>query len=388
MTIETTEQADLLATAAALAPQIAAARDAIEQQRRVPPALVDALREAGLFRLCIPARLGGPGTCFETFLRVVEAVATVDGSVGWVVMIGGSTGVLAGYLPDAGAAEVFGDPRAITAAALMPKGHAVPVDGGYHVTGRWPFASGLHHCRWVAGECVIDRADEDPGASDGSPQHRTVVLSIDEVEVLDTWFSGGLRGSDSTDFAVHDVFVPTHRTCASGRPDAADAVSRVSFGTWGVPSVAVVGLGIARAALDALIDLAASKVPARRSGVLREHVLVQVHVAEAEAMLGAARSFFYDAVHTLWETLTTTGTVVPAQDLQLKLASSYAIDCALQVVDRMHRAGGSTAVYSGSLLDRCLRDIHVVSQHAGLGVQHYEAAGRAFLGLPAGPSLA
>jgi alkylation response protein AidB-like acyl-CoA dehydrogenase len=258
----------------------------------------------------------------------------------------------------------------------MAKGRAIPVEGGYRVSGRWPFASGIRHCAWVAGGCLIEEGGGLRAGPDGAPEQRTLFFPITEVEVLDTWHSGGLRGSDSADFAVRDAFVPTHRTCGNGRPDAADPVSRVPFGAWGTASVASVTLGIARAAMDALAALGA-KVPLRGSTPLREQVLVQVNLGQAEAMLEAARLLFYEAARSAWEDAVASGAISPERDLRLKLASAHAAETAVAVVDRMHRAGGTSAVYSGSVLDACLRDVHVAGQHAGLGTQHYEAAGRA-----------
>lgn len=369
---------ELLARVHTLAPQIATARDQTERDRRVPLAIVNMLRVAGFFRLCIPPEVGGGRVPFQTFLRVVEELAALDGAVGWVAMIGGSNGFLAGYLPERGAEEIFGEPGVIAAAALTAKGRAVPVDGGYRVTGRWPFASGIRHCAWAAGGSLIEQVDGLRVGMGDTPTQATMFFPIAEVEVLDTWHSGGLRGSDSADFAVQDVFVPLHRVCSNGRSDAIDPVSRVPFGTWGTPSVAAVALGIAHTAIGAVASLA-GKVPTRGSVPLREQALVQVRVGQVQATLEAARLLFYDAAQVVWKEVSATGAVSREGDLRMKLASAHAADVAVQVTDRMHRTGGASSVYSGSPLDRCLRDIHVASQHAGLGDQHYEAAGRAIL---------
>jgi alkylation response protein AidB-like acyl-CoA dehydrogenase len=379
----------LLAAVDTLRPQIVAARDQIERDRRVPTTIVDAMRGAGLFRLCLPYTIGGTEADVETMLRVVEAVSAIDGATGWVEMIGASCGLFAGYLAEQGAEEIFGqDVRLPNAGAAMPKGLARPTPGGYLVNGRWPFASGIHHSAWVFGACFVQDRDGLRLGADGNPEPYMMFVPTADVDILDTWYSGGLRGSDSCDFTITDAFVPEHRVCRLLRPEASSPVYQVSFRVWAPSCVATVALGIARASIDALVGLAETKVPTRRSSQLRTQVLVQVQIAQAEAMLQAARLLFYDAVRDIWDTLTTTGELLRAQNLRLQLASVYAVDTAVQVVDMMHRAGGGTAVYSGSLLERCLRDVHTVSQHAGVGVDHYEAAGRAYLGLDPAPPVA
>ena len=144
-----------LAAVRALAPAIRARAEEIEQGRRVPLDLIQGLAEAGAFRLCIPHAQGGVEADVATLLDVIEEVARADGSAGWVVMIGATSGLVSGYLPPDVAREIFGDPFVVTGGVFAPRGEAAVVDGGYRVRGRWAFGSGSEHCRWLLGGCVV-----------------------------------------------------------------------------------------------------------------------------------------------------------------------------------------------------------------------------------------
>jgi alkylation response protein AidB-like acyl-CoA dehydrogenase len=192
-----------------LAPQIQASVEDSEQTRRLPLPLVEAMAQAGLFRLWIPRTLGGEEVDPTTFVRVVEAVAQVDGTTGWCLMIGGGYGIFGGSLPATAAREIYGsDPHIITGGAFRPLGQAVVVEGGYRVTGRWPFGSGCQHCAWLVGGCRIFDGDQPRLQADGTPVTRLLFFPAAACEILDTWYTAGLRGTGSHDYAVAEQFVP------------------------------------------------------------------------------------------------------------------------------------------------------------------------------------
>jgi len=386
-TIEIATRDQLLAAAEALAPHIEEHRDQLEQDRRLPAALVAALTEAGIFRLYVPAALGGLEVDPGTLVRVIEALAVVDGSVGWCAMIGATGGIFAGFLPDAGAREVFaGDPRVITGGGLAPAGRAVPVDGGYRLSGRWPFASGSQHCAWLFANAVVMDGDQPRRTAEGAPEMRVLALPAGDCAILDTWTTGGLRGTGSHDFTVTDVFVPAHRTFAfpAGRSGLDRPLYRGPLTTWFGPSVASVSLGIARGAIEALCDLAGRKVPTFRQSPLRERVLIQAQVAKAEATLRSARAFLYETVDAVWRSVSAGAEPSVEEQHLLRLVGAHAADSALAAVEMMYKAGGGTAVYSRSPLDRQMRDAHAATQHIGVSAIHYELAGRIFLGMEPG----
>src|SRR4051812_27403259 len=196
------QAADVVAAATALDPQVRAAADDIEQQRRLPAAVVAALADAGVFRMCVPRSLGGLEVDPAAFVAAIERLSVADGSAGWCVMIGATTGLIAAYLDPATAHEIYGeDPNVVTGGVVAPMARGSAADGGFRVTGRWPFGSGSQHSAWLVGGFMAD--------SGGAP--RLGVFPRADVEILDTWTVSGLRGTGSHDFVVDHVFVPASR---------------------------------------------------------------------------------------------------------------------------------------------------------------------------------
>ncbi|HEX5939037.1 MAG TPA: acyl-CoA dehydrogenase family protein, partial [Dehalococcoidia bacterium] len=199
-----TASADLVETAASFSADIRAQADHAERQRRVDPGLVQRMAAAGLFHAFVPAALGGSESDVASVMRAIEQISIDDGSTGWVVMIGVTTGPSAAFLEPEAARKIYGDgPGVITGGAIAPKGKAV-VDGhqGYRVSGRWPFVSGCEHSDWLLGSCLVYEGDELRNLPSGGPEIRQVFFPRAEVEILDTWDVSGLRATGSHDMAV------------------------------------------------------------------------------------------------------------------------------------------------------------------------------------------
>jgi alkylation response protein AidB-like acyl-CoA dehydrogenase len=372
--------ADALAAARALAPRLAERSREVEEGRGVPPDLLDELRASGLFRMWLPVELGGDELDLATFVEVIEALATGDASCAWTVMIGASSAAIAGLVPERCAREMYADPDTILGGALAPKGRAERVDGGWRVSGQWPFISGGRHCGWLGGGCLVVEGGRPVMTETGGPQLVTVMFPRADVEILDTWDVAGLCGTASHDMRATDVLVPDHRTLDGDDPWVPGPLFRIPlYGLLGV-ALAGVPLGIARAALDELIDLAGAKRPTGTpTQRLADQPLVHDRVARAEAGLAAARCYLLDAVSTL-HAEAVAGPPSLAARTTARLAVSHAVDASVAAVDAAYSLAGGSAIYRSSPLQRHLRDVHTATQHLLLSPTLWPAAGKVLLG--------
>ncbi len=355
--------------------------DEAERIRRLPGATVAALTEAGLMRMCVPEVYGGPGADPVTLVEAIEAVASADGAAGWCAMIASTTSTLANFLPPSTAREIYGDPAAVTGGVAAPNGvgTATEMDGhaGFRLTGRWAWGSGTQHCQWVLGGAICD----------GS--WRFCFVPATAVTFHDTWFTGGMRGSGSLDYSVDDEFVPEERTLEVGRmrPHAHGPLAGFPTFTLLAAGVAAVGLGVARRSLDELVAIAEGKRPQFSSRTLADSAYTQVEVARAEAGLRAARAFLLDELRTAWA-LVGDGSRVPVERrVTIRLAAAHAARAAVEAADVAYTLAGGTSVYDTSVLGRCLRDAHVVTQHIQTAPKVMEPLGRALLGLDVDSSM-
>jgi alkylation response protein AidB-like acyl-CoA dehydrogenase len=366
----------------ALAPHVRAQADRIERERRLPPEVVGALRDAGVFHLCVPRALGGVEADPATLLAVLEELAYADGSTGWCAMIGATSGLMSAYLPEAEARAIYGaSPDVVTGGVFAPVGRAVRENGHYRVTGRWRFASGCQHADWLMGGCLVRDGD--------APQARMVFFPASEVEVIDTWTVSGLCGTGSHDIAVRDLAVPITRSVApSHEPPVAEG-ALYAFPLFGLLAlgIAAVGLGIARRARDEIVALAGRKTPGGGRRTLAERSAVQAQLAEAEATRAAAHAFLREVVDAAWAEARAGGRIdVPART-RLRLAATHATAAAARAVDIAYAAAGGTAVYAESPLQRTFRDVHVVTQHMMVAQPTWELVGRLLLGLETDTSM-
>ena len=265
--------------------------------------LVDAIRPTGAFRQCVPDDLGGPGVTATESLEVFEEFAYHDGSVGWCVAIASTTSLLASYLPDPHAGALFGDPGAIGGGFVVPRGRAVPVEGGLRVSGRWQWGSGTKHCTTIGGGCLVAGPDgraEPRGDGLAAP---FVFMDPDDIEFIETWDVAGLAGTGSVDFEARDVFVPEGRWAqiADG-PGRDNTWSRFSFYGLLASGVAAAAVGIARRAVDELVELAGAKQPQGSSRTLAERAATQAETALAERAATQAETALAERAATQAET--------------------------------------------------------------------------------------
>lgn len=363
--------------------EIAALGPDIERQRRMPDDLARRMAGAGLFRMLVPAAYGGGEVHPQVFFDTLAATASADGAVGWVLMIGATTGVMAASLPEVWSQTLYGDhPDNITSGVTAPIGRAVPVDGGMRVTGRWPFGSGSQVSQWICGGCLIMEGDA-PRQGPYGPQSLLMFFPRDDVTIHeDTWFTSGLCGTGSHDIEVTDVFVPEGRWVELGRRARVDA-PLYRFPTLGLLAIGVsaVAIGIAERAIEAFIELATEKVPTGSRRALAERSGAQKDLARAQALVGAARALTRDAIENAWSAAAGAGRLGLPHKAQLRLAASNNAWSAAEAVDLLYHAAGGTAIYQKSPLQRCFRDVHVATQHIMVAQPTYEVLGKISLGI-------
>jgi indole-3-acetate monooxygenase len=362
---------DLVAGAHAVAPVVRRHAAEGEEQRRLPAPTLDALVAAGLMRMCLPAAYGGPEADPVTVLEAIEAVAHADGAAGWCSMIASTTSSLAAFVAPPVAAELYGDPAVVTGGVFAPNGTG-RVDGdAVTVSGRWQWGSGTQHCRWVVGGVMCD---------DGA--FRICWFDAADVAFHDTWYASGLRGTGSLDFSVDGAVVPLARTflpfAASPTIDA--PIGRFPNFTLLASGVAATALGIGRRALDELTELAGEKRPQFSTRTLAQSPYTQIELARAEAGLRAARALLHDEVGAAWDRVLAGDPVRVTDRVAMRLAGAHAAQQAVAAADTAYTLAGGTSVYSSHVLQRCLRDAHVPTQHIQAAPKLFETLGRALLG--------
>jgi indole-3-acetate monooxygenase len=380
----------ILHSAIAMAAKIEAAREEIEQGRRLPKSITVAMKDAGVFGMAMPCAWGGPELDPLTQLRVIEALAIADGSVGWCAMINCDGGYVTAFLDQDVGRDMYPDILIGTAAATTPTGQATPVPGGYRVSGRFPFVSGCQHCEWVWLGCVIVEDGTPQVDRKGVPQTRQCLVTLSHCEILDTWYTTGLRGTGSNDVRVDGVFVEAEHTFSfQNVAQVKRSGPLYAFPLMFAAKASAPALGVARHAIDALVD-SAQKRPARRYTLgehvelpkkMRDDVFLQEAVGRAEAMLTSARAYQFEVIGDLWASLVKGNEPTPVQIAHFTTTRTYVMGVCVDVVQLVCKAAGGTAIYQNGPYDRCLRDILSMNQHVIGTLRTYEMAGRLLLGL-------
>ena len=366
---------EILRRARAAAPRLRARSADIERERRLPPDIVELLRGTGVFRMGFARAWGGPELDSIEQTEIIEAISYGDPAAGWCAMIGSDTGLYAAFLDEPVAEKMFPSLDMATAGLLFPTGRAEIVPGGYRLSGRWQFGSGITHADWVISGAFLYRDGEPEPGADGDPHDsRLMMVPREDVEVIDTWYTTGLAGSGSCDYTITDVFVPAERTLTF------DTV-RGGEGPLAQPEVHMrnmpgVPLGVARAALDHARETVAAR---GRSGDYR----TQVTVAECEADLAAARHGVYGAMRRQHEVLSAGGgldDLSADERAALPLSRRHAFHVARSVVGRLYDLMQTSSIYQPSPMDRWLRDTQTMCQHVVAQDRILQSAGAYLLG--------
>jgi alkylation response protein AidB-like acyl-CoA dehydrogenase len=374
----------LLKTVREIEPIIRCHAAEAERDCRLAAAVAKAMREAGLYRLWRPKALGGFEVEPVAGFRVIEEVSRIDSAAGWNLQIAVAHDMFAPWFGDQAAKEIFGF-DAIPVGSFNPARKAVPVAGGYRISGRTTFVSGAHHATAFLGFANIYDDGELRVAADGNPEMLLIAVPAPEAEIVDNWNTMGMRGSGSHDVEMRDVFIPEHWAAPwrpLEKPGSAYQGSLYRLTVW--PAIAALvppALGIARAAIDEAVELITRKTPAYGTKTLKNQAVVQSQLARAEAKLGAGRLYFYQAFEEAWKEAVAARSVTIELKAKMQLAMTHAVLESAAAVDLIHEIVGASGIREEYEFSKHFRDIHVITQHGFINAGKLEAVGQIMLGL-------
>jgi alkylation response protein AidB-like acyl-CoA dehydrogenase len=297
-------------------------------------------------------------------------VARGDASAGWCVSIAITSSLLIAYLPTPSRDALFGDGHGVAAGVWAPRGTGRSVDGGVVVSGRWPFCSGISHADVMFAGCVVD----------DQRVPSVVALHKEDLEVLDTWHTLGLRGTGSHDTVADKAFVPADRVFSLFDGPILDRpLYRFPVFGFFALSIAAAALGNARAAIDDLIELACIKKGLGSSRSLAERPATQAAVARAESALSAARALYYESIEAGWQASQDSEPVSVGVRNRMRLAATHAVRSSADVVRDMFDLAGGSAIYDGAPLQRRFRDAYTATAHFQVNEASRELPGRVLL---------
>ncbi|MDX6553965.1 MAG: indole-3-acetate monooxygenase [Miltoncostaeaceae bacterium] len=369
-----TSAVDLLERVEAIGPVLREHAGEAERERRLARPALEAMRDAGLFRLLLPRSLGGAETDPVTFARIAEAVARHDSAAGWALQAGNTGAWWGCRFPDEGIEEIFADPDTLIAAAFHPPVDAVPVEGGFRVTGRRPLASTIRDSRWLLVTAVFEG-----GAV-------ATLVGADEAGVVDSWYPLGMRGTDSNDVVLEDVFVPARRTFPL-MPDFTPGshyggpLYRLPALTSVVIVLAPTALAIASEAVEAVRALAPGKRSLGTMHTLAERPVAHLRLGRAEGLIRGGRALLHQALGDAYELAAAGRPFTPEDRASVLLAGAHAVAASAEAVDLLYGISGSSAIYARSPIERHFRDVNTIRHHGFVNESRFEAVGQVMLGL-------
>ena len=382
----------LVDRARALQPLIASEAEEIERTRRLTQPVVAALIENGLYRSLLPQSVGGAEAQPQIFMQVLEEIAKVDASTAWCLGQCSVCAMTAAYLDLDVAHQIFDAPDSILAwGAIANEVQVVP--GGYRITARWDFASGSRQANWLGAHVRVIEADGTKRLKpNGTPEIRTIVFPAASATMHDVWDVIGLRGTGTDSYSVDDLFIPENfaalRDDPSGLRETGPLYGFTTFTMFGL-GFAAISVGVARATLDAAIELARGKSSVGLKA-MRENNAVLGAIGRMEGNLRAARAYIYATAGEAWSEATQTGKVSEERRAAMRLAATWTIHQAPSVVDAAYHMAGATAVFRANKFERRFRDMHAIAQQIQARDNHYEDVGRVMLDatatIPRGPT--
>ena len=365
----------------ALAPvldELRSRREEFQQLRHIPRDIVEKFKALGIYRAFVPEQFGGAGWNARHFLEMIEEIAAADGSAGWVASFGFATKYISS-LPAETLEEIYADsPDIVVAGAVFPPQPVEEVDNGFKVNGRWGFGSGCM-CADIIGVGI--RVEGERG---GLP--RMAWMPPEKVQIDETWYTMGMLGTGSHDLVVEDIVVPCHYTAIRGAPPTIDTPAyRYPSMAMAAQVLAVVGLGIAREAIDEVVGIATNKQSITGAPSMADRPGFQIALAHMEAQLRSARAWFYEVTEMVWAKAVSGDEIKTCDQGLLRLASTQAAKTGANVARRAFELAGTTGIFAGHPLQRYLNDALVVAQHAFMNDGTWQSGGQALLGLQTPP---
>ena len=372
-----------LKRAGPLAEKVTASADQIDSERQMPRDLAAELADDGFFRLLLPRSLGGAELAHPDFRRILRVFGQADASVAWCLNQNNVFSTNSVRMPEETAREIWGEQRAVvTNGPPTAAAKAVPVEGGYRLSGQWNFSSGNDHATWIAALAPVGAPDQKQDASVNRDGARILLMPKKDVHMLDLWQVQGLRGTGSFSFEVEDLFVPAARSYEPGSPPAEEGpLYKIPTGLLFGSGFATVALEVARKSLDIAVETAARRVPRQATTLLRNIPTTHRDIGQAEATWRSADAFLRSAADSAWEDVIGNPQMDLERRIALRLASTHAIRMAAQVVDTAYSLCGAGAIFASNPIQRRFQDMHVITQHTQGSYAHYDTAGQFLLGL-------
>jgi alkylation response protein AidB-like acyl-CoA dehydrogenase len=373
---------EALTAAHELSPLITRLRNDTENNRSIAQPIVDRLRETRLCRMAVARQFQGLELPTHEALEVYEALAGAEASVAWIVWNNSLPCFFSRFLENTARQELFADPRWLYASSTRPTGRAAVEGDGYRINGRWSLVSGCELAEWIAFVCLVEENGELRMTGPGEPEMRFVYLRRRDCEILDTWHSGGLRGTGSHDVVVKDKRVPRQWTASPGDASTLDApIGRIPIICTMAAGYGAQALGIAQSSIDTLVELTKTKVSPDPGPAPADRPAVLASIARQSAALGAARLYLRSCVSRLWDAVSS-GAPPALEDITAVWAAAHhAVDQGRTTVEAMYAAGGASSLYTSCPLERAHRDIHAMSRHIVAQPFWLESAGRVKLGM-------
>lgn len=380
---------DLEKTAREIGPEISKYVEEEETNRRLSPQVVNALRNAGFFKMFLPKAVGGLETDPLTAARVIEEVARHNTAAGWSLMVANTGPIMLVKLPDKGIDAIYGDhPDVFVAGSVHPPMSATPVKGGYSITGRNPLFSNVHEAKWLFVLAFVMEKGQ-MKMQDGHPEMIAAVMKASDCEIIDTWHTIGMKGTDSNDVSARDVFVPEYLSLPLNpelAPNPRFPGPLYRFPASGANIACLfppVSLALAQNAINELKSMAEKKTPLGSMVSIKQKGAMQRKLGIAEALVQSSRAFLYEAIEECWEKVKAGQDVRREEKARLLLAATHTNQSCTKAVDLMYSAAGSTAIYTRNKIAHYFTDAQVLKQHGFVNDSRYETAAQILFGLPA-----